>query len=359
MLCLELLQAARCAATSGGVLVKLEVLVCRNPRCILVGAGILDITSSDIAVDLTRTAATHIGVLSDGREHASAADHTACLLLVLYELTVSRHGLRLVELHLEHGHQTRVRVHGCSSLVVGHVLLYDRIRDHIEVELGGADYVETTVVSGLDQLLFQIEDDLTKIVHAGGAGEVEVLEIIACYTRVSGNLRCVVGIRYCEKGFLCKEIKSLHCDERVLLSVVRDDGVNHLEVNLIGELHVTTVLIGLDLVLLNRALIGHGRYAFSQRGGVCLQGSPSTELKLVGLITDRLGICKTEIYVLVCIETDGVEQLLIVEHFGIDNTLACLSSKLNPGVNICSCVQKHGGISALRHRSTLLTNFYF
>ena len=136
-----------------------------------------------------------------------------------------------------------------------------------------------------------------------------------------------------------------------------DDGVNNLKVNLIGELHVATILVGSDLILLDRALIGHGRDAFYQRSGVRLEGCPSAELQLICLVTDRLSICQTEVHILVSIQTDGVEQLLIIENFRIDNTGTCLVCKLYPGVDICGCVQKHGGISTLRHKSTLLTKF--
>ena len=138
-----------------------------------------------------------------------------------------------------------------------------------------------------------------------------------------------------------------------------DDGVNDLKVDLIGELHITAILVSRDLILLDGALIGHGRYTFYQRSSVCLEGCPSTELQLVCLVSDRLSICQTEVHILVSIQTDGVEQLLIIENFRIDNTGTCLVCKLYPGVDICGCVQKHGGISTLRHKSTLLIEICF
>ena len=330
-----------------------------DPGCVFVSAAVLDVASSYIAVDLCGLARLNDGVRVDGRQSALRRDHSACLLGVLNELAVGRNGECLVELHLEHGDQAGIRVHGCSSLIVGHVLLNDRIGDHVEVELGRCDDVEAAVLTGLNELLLQIEDDLTKVVHAGGAGEIEVLEVITRDAYAVGNLGCVVGVCHCEQGFLCEQVEGLHCDEGVLLGVVRDDGINNLEVYLIGELHVTTILVGLDLILLDGALIGHGRYAFSQRSSMRLQGCPSTELQLICLVANGLGVSETEVYVLVCIQTDGVEQLLIIENFRIDNARACLGSKLKPGVDICGCVQKHGGISTLRHRSTLLVKIWF
>ena len=194
----------------------------------------------------------------------------------------------------------------------------------------------TTVTSGLNELLLQAQSDESKVSHVRGRVNSEGLE-------VCGSV-CIVLVGNAKQALTRQHIEGLHGNQGILLGIMSNHRVNHGEINLIGELHVTTILESLHGVLLNGALIRHGRHTLGQGNSVSLQGSPTSHLQLISLILNRGFIREPVVYILVRIVADSIQKLLGVKHFRIDfrPTIATRSiGEFDIGIDVCCGIKMH------------------
>ena len=168
---------------------------------------------------------------------------------------------------------------------------------------------------------------------------------------------CIELLRHGKQRLTSQHIQRLNSYDCVLSRVDSQCRVNYTEVYLVGELHVTSVLVSLQLVLTYRTSIRFRRNTFYQRRGVCLQRCPPTHGKFPCLILNRRFLSVTIVNVLVLSETDSVKQLFTIEHFWVSkiHLIVCnVHKRVNVGgrsqrIKVCGTSWKDN-LSYLFHR---------